>query len=321
MALPPSVAGLTFRPATLDDAAGLAAHTAKVHRAEQLDFVPGEEFFRWLMGQPNLDPGADMLLGVDTDGAIVADGGAWATLTDEGARVILWFETSPDWAATKPDLLDWAETRAAEQLKGVTTEWTVRVPVEEHRKPHRAIIEEAGFEVGRSFVEMYRPLDDLPDPPELPSGIEVTPWQPAHTQAARLASNAAFASHWGTLPLTDEQWRALITESETFQADLSYVAIAEGDVVAFCLGEVDREHNENEGVEELWLPRIGTIPSMQRRGIATALIVASLLAGKDAGLERAGLDVDESSTTNATLVYERIGFEAAKRSLQYIKSA
>ena len=42
-------------------------------------------------------------------------------------------------------------------------------------------------------------------------------------------------------------------------------------------------------------------------------------AASAGGFGRSALQVDEMSHTNATLVYERLGFEAYARSLTYIK--
>ncbi len=44
--------------------------------------------------------------------------------------------------------------------------------------------------------------------------------------------------------------------------------------------------------------------------------MAAVLAG---GLDRVALWVDEMSHTNATLVYERLGFKTYGRSLTYVK--
>ena len=122
--------------------------------------------------------------------------------------------------------------------------------------------------------------------------------------------------------MTSEEWVSLYggPDSEVRQ-DLSFVAVDDaGEIVAFCMTEVDEEHNTETGVKEVWLNRIGTVPAWQRKRIASALIVAALQASKAAGFERAGLDVDESSSTNATLVYERLGFQVKSRGFQYTKN-
>jgi ribosomal protein S18 acetylase RimI-like enzyme len=64
---------------------------------------------------------------------------------------------------------------------------------------------------------------------------------------------------------------------------------------------------------------VGTIPARRRRGLATALMGEVLQAGAGAGFTRAGLTVDQASTTQATALYERLGFVASRRTLAYVK--
>jgi hypothetical protein len=48
-------------------------------------------------------------------------------------------------------------------------------------------------------------------------------------------------------------------------------------------------------------------------------VLRTLQAAASEGITRAALEVDESSHSNATDVYRRIGFEVIDRSLQYVK--
>ena len=55
--------------------------------------------------------------------------------------------------------------------------------------------------------------------------------------------------------------------------------------------------------------------AMDRRGF----LAASLAAATRDGYERAALSVDEDSQTNATAIYERIGFRVTEREIHYLK--
>lgn len=313
--------GVTWRAPTLEDADGLAAHTKRIHEAERLEFVPGPSFYRWVMSQAEFDPETDWRVAVDADGRIVADGGAWMHVTDQGGRAFLWAEGAPGHHDLESDLLEWAIARATEGLgataKGLAR--TIRVPSEEHRVRHRAVIEAAGLEVGRSFVTMTRSLDDLPEPNALPDGVTAVPWTPDSEEGARLANNASFADHWGSLPVSPEQWRTHYAESENFRPDLSFLAVADGEVVAICLCEVDTESNAEKGIDEVYIERVGTVRSHRRLRIATHLIVKSLIAARESGMTAAALEVDETSHTSATEVYHRLGFEVAWRNVHYVR--
>jgi mycothiol synthase len=89
--------------------------------------------------------------------------------------------------------------------------------------------------------------------------------------------------------------------------------------VALCLAGVDAEANDREGTADMWLERVGTIPSRQRQGLATTLLLQALRAGTAAGMTRAGLTVDEDGTSGATALYERLGFTAERRTLAFVK--
>lgn len=180
--------------------------------------------------------------------------------------------------------------------------------------------EEAGYRHLRTFVEMWRPLTgDLPAAVPLPPGIEVVAWSPHRREAARLAANEAFASHWDALPISPADWQARVSDDPSFRPDLSRLALAGDRVVALATAAVDREHNARRGVAEAWVERVGTVPAWQRRGLATALIGRVLAAAAKDGLTRAGLGVDQDNATRATAVYERLGFVATRCTLAYVK--
>ncbi|MEX0825920.1 MAG: GNAT family N-acetyltransferase [Acidimicrobiia bacterium] len=320
MALP-TTSGLTWRAPTPDDADALVALTKRIHEAERLEFVPGPSFYRWLMGQAEFDPATDWTVAVDAEGRIVADGGAWIQVTDQGGRAFVWAETGPGHHELEPSLLQWATARAIEGL-GATAAGlprSIRVPTEEHRARHRAVIEASGLEVGRSFVTMTRPLEDLPESPPLPTGVSVVPWAAEWAEGARVANNNSFADHWGSLPVSAEQWRTAYAESEQFRPDLSFLALADGEVVAICLCEVDPESNAEKGVEEVYVERVGTVRTHRRQRIASHLLTRSMAGARESGLSAAALEVDETSHTSATEVYRRLGFEVASRNVHYLR--
>ena len=317
----PTAPGITWRPPDPDDADALAAHTKRIHEEERLDFVPGPTFYRWMMAQAELDVSTDWRVAVDADGRIVADGGAWIHITDEGGRVFIWSETGPGHHDLEPGLLAWAEERAlaalADAAPGLTR--TIRIPSEEHRSRHRAVIEKAGYEVARTFVTMSRPLGYLPSAGPLPDGVAVVQWEESLSEGARLANNASFADHWGSLPIGPEQWRTHYDESEIFRPDLSWLALAGGEVISICLGEVDDEADADRGFGEIYIERVGTVRAHRGKGIASHLIVRSLESAAAAGLEKALLDVDETSHTGATAVYLRLGFGVDSRKVHYLR--
>jgi mycothiol synthase len=189
--------------------------------------------------------------------------------------------------------------------------------MEADRSRAREAIEAAGFSDFRSFATMERSLADPPPAPPLLEGIRVTPWRAELDASTCEAYNDAFADHWGSLPRTQEMWRDIVTDSRQFRPDLSYLAVADDRVVAFCICEVDQDHNESFGVAEVYIELVGTVREFRGHGLASHLIVRSLEQAALAGLDVATLTVDEMSHTRATEVYKRLGFAVRNRTADY----
>jgi mycothiol synthase len=307
---PPSPPGYRWRPTRLEDAAALAGLLAAVDAAEGLEEVLGPEGTRRELSYPGLDRERDTLLAAAPDGSIAAFAFLWLQPAERPARAILWMEAHPGHLHLEPFLMTWAEARAAPRLAPPLPPRRLRQHVEEHRARRRRVVEEAGYRHIRTFVEMWRPIAEPPDEAPPAPGVEIVPWAPPLVEGARLAANESFGLHWDSLPLEPEEWQQHVCADPFFRPDLSRLAVSEGKVVALCLASVDAEQNARRGVAELWVERVGTILSHQRRGLATAAVAAVLRAAADAGFTRAGLGVDQDSNS---------GFVATRRTLAYVK--
>ena len=320
--IPPESDSVIWRPPSLEDPQALADHMRLVHEAEKLDFLPGLGYFRWLLDQSGIEPRDDMLVAVAGD-RIVADTGTWLHSGEAGTRCIIWAEASPGYETLKPFLLKWAEMRGRQRLDKEPPDRprVIRIAAEEHRKAHREVIEAALFDNPHSFADMARPLTDLPPAPALSPGIEVVAWSDELEESTRIASNKSFAEHWGSLSMTPAEFSGFFRASPTFRPDLSFLAIDKGEVVSFCLSEVDEEDNEERDSNDVYLQRVGTISSHRGQRLATHLIVKAMEAAASVGvLDRAALQVDEMSHTTATVVYQRLGFKTYARSFTYVKT-
>ncbi len=310
---PPTLPGVTWRPARMSDAADLARLAAAIDEAEGLEFVGGPEFWEWWLGQHRLED--DTLAAIEDDGRAIAVTGSWAQVTPAGARAILWLDPHPDHLDLDPFLLQWAEARARHQLAGAEGPQVIRISAEEHRARRRRAIEEAGFRAARTFVEMERSLaEEIPNR-SVPAETTVTTWGPDLDEKARAASNLSFADHWGSLPMDADTWRSMVVDEDTIRRELSFLALAGGAVVAMVLASVDAEDDPRC----LWIDRVAVVPSWRRRGLASALLLRSLEAGAQAGLAKARLGVDEESGWDAPSMYRRLGFAPTRRSVTYLK--
>lgn len=316
----PSLGGYVWRPPRLSDAPAIAEMTAAMDKAENLDLPGGPDSIREDLSRPELDLDQDAYLAITPDGSV---GGYAVTLPitgDGSARIHVWLEVHPDHTEVESTLIEWAIRRGKQQAADIPAEFDVKLRVgsEEHRHRRRRVLAAAGFRHVRTFIEMRRPLGGpMAVPPPPPDGVKIVDWSDDLDEAARLASNAAFADHWGSVMLNSATWRASYAESDSFRPRFSFLALAGDHVVSICYCSVEEEYNEQQGVKEMWIERVATRPEWRRRGLATALISRSLVAGAAAGMERAGLDVDEDSGTYAPSVYQSLGFKEDRRSVQF----
>ena len=290
---------------------------AAVHLSERLSYAGGTTFWEEVLQDPALAE-EDTLVGFDAAGTMIAFAGALVHRADAGSRVVTMFEAHPDHIEIDSALLSWASARGAARLAGASGERVIRAAVEEHRHRKRRIVEEAGLHHARSFAEMRRTINrPLGVPPPLPPGLTIEPWTEHRSESARVASNEAFTGHWGSLPMSEADWRARYIETAAFRPELSNLAVAADRVVSLCLAEVDDESAET--ADEVWIDRVATAPAFRSQSLATALILRTLSRAAESGLTTAGLEVDEDSANNATALYERIGFAVEDRSVHYIK--
>ena len=209
--------------------------------------------------------------------------------------------------------------RARQQVAGARsgTSLYVRFFLTAAEAPTRAAVEAAGFRPVRASAEMVRPsLDDIPDIP-MPEGFEIRPIAAGDEAMIRRvwdADGRAFADTWGHEAPTERaylSWR----RSPAFDPTLWRVAF-HGDAIAGqilnYLGEPDAD-----GVVTGFTEAISVQPEWRRRGLARALLAASLRAVREAGATRAGLGVDSMNPNQAQTLYASMGYRVVGEGLSY----
>jgi len=175
-----------------------------------------------------------------------------------------------------------------------------------------AVLEAAGFERVRWFVDMVRPsLDDIPDLP-LPEGFEIRPIERAQARQMWDADVEAFADHWGGFDHSEEHLQRWLDNPTT---DLSlWVAAFDGDeIAAGVINAIDPDQNAALGVQRGWLGSVFTRRAWRRRGLARALIAHSLELLRSRGMTSAALGVDAANPSGAFGLYEGLGFVIDRR--------
>jgi mycothiol synthase len=170
-----------------------------------------------------------------------------------------------------------------------------------------ALVERAGMTPVRWFDQLVRPLS-VPLDVVTPDGVTIVGWDPARQEEVRQARNAAFADHWGSTVRTPESFAHWLAGSTT-RLDISRLALQDDRVVGYSINEHFPDDAQVTGRVDGWIANLGVLRAARGRGVASALIGASVEAFRAAGFDHAMLDVDSANPSNAHELYRRLGFE------------
>lgn len=305
---------LTWRPLTTADAPALLRLFNAVEEADAQPYRMALPEVEELLAEPWRDLARDTVLGTDASGVpraymvLVAPPGD----TTE-RRVFLDGGVDAPWRGrgVGRTLVAWALARSAEMLadtpEGVP--WRVGVICGKDDERSARLFAHAGLRPLRWYASLKRDLaDPLPDV-VVPDGIRLTTWTPEDDEDVRLAHNAAFADHWGSQPMSAEDWASGRT---MFAPGWSLVARDTrqhgAPVVGYLVSDRFEEDWPAQGFTSGYLSRLGVLRSQRGRGLATALLAEALHRIAADGLEAATLGVDTANPTGAFRLYESLGF-------------
>ena len=322
----------SFEPAR--DYPAIAALIAASSAHSGQDWFPTEDALRveWA-ASPRFDPERDIVLadapgGSDgspgTEGLIGLARTAWRER--EGAiihNIGIWVHPDHGRRGLGSELLAWSEARA----RAVAATHTSREATVEHRfggvttlndPVAVAFAERNGYRSTRFHYEMRRDLaEPIPDVP-MPPGLEVRPVDASQHRAIWTADAEAFRDHWDAAVVDEDDFQRFFAHPDV---DTSLWQVGwEGDEIAgSVLCSINRNENEQIGVDIGWLDSVSTRRPWRRRGLASALIARSLTTLRERGMTVAQLGVDTESPTGALGVYERLGFRPVKTFAFYRK--
>ncbi|WP_186329392.1 GNAT family N-acetyltransferase [Agrococcus jejuensis] len=315
--LPDSVAGVAWRRPTVADAPAMHAAYNLSGRVDHPEFqVPLQEIVDDFEAS-HVDVARDLVVG-ERDGAIVAIGSAMLPDGQTDVRRVFLGGTVVPEARRQgigAALLAWEERRAAERLRA---HGDSELPAQIHswagsETSAVPFMTGTGYAIVRYFTDLHRDLSQPIEPLD-DGGLTIVPFTPDLFEAGRIARNDAFRDHWGSQPTTVERW-GRFTGRDVLRPDLSAVAVEGDRIVGFCLAEHDPDDAAVAGYSSVYVALVGVVRDHRGRGIAPRLLTRTLEAARDAGLERAVLDVDSESPTGAVGLYERLGFTTAKQSV------
>ncbi len=213
------------------------------------------------------------------------------------------------------ELLAWQYDRARQLHSDIapSDQWHVEAGASVDDTAAIRLFERFDFGPVRYFFEMVAPLAGAQPKIALPDGLAAMPYVPELAKPLYEAHMEAFSDHWGFQRRPFEKWVIRTVESEEFRPDLTRIAFDGDQIAGYVLA-----YNNVEGRE--YIGQVGTRRPWRKRGLASALISASLAAAVADGKSSASLGVDADSPTGAVGVYERLGFEVKHKFVSYRRS-
>ncbi len=213
-------------------------------------------------------------------------------------------------------LLAWQEARVRDIAAGQAQpagERLIEAEASAASPGREALLRAAGFAPVRWGFEMIRPtLDDQPDAP-MPAGLEIREVEPGHMRAIWEAEVEAFRDHWGAAEPTEADFERFVSDPVETDTSLWRVAWDGEQVAGMVRSYINAEENERYGRRLGWVENISVRRPWRRRGLARALIAASLPLLRARGMREGALGVDAENVSGALRLYQSVGFVESAR--------
>jgi mycothiol synthase len=321
----PAMSEFEFRALYRADLPALFELLLTIEQADDRDLVQTLEDLQHEFDDPWSNPAIDALLALTHAGQAVGFVRTFQNPEpDDEVRCFLMIEVHPAWRfnGLEDALLDWAEERGRQRLRQASeaAPRVLRSSIPDTLTERQAQLAQRGFGIVRYFYRMQRDLYEPIAPVRLPDDLALRAYTPDLSSAVLGAFNEAFRDHWSFDLVTPEDWQQFFLDRSSFRPDLTYVVMDGAEVAGFSFNAISAEENARRQTSEGWVEVLGVRRPWRKRGVATALLCASLHAFKAEGLQHALLGVDAENPTGALRVYEHVGFKPIKRYVQYQKA-
>lgn len=300
-----------WRPATDADVSAVTEAQRAMDAVDHPEWLHTREEVEELFGYSFIDLATDTILGFGGDGRLVAVGvTTMPPLQESLVRVFLEGGVHPEvrGRGIGRELLAWSRARAEQKVAASTKRLPVWILAYADERSDDAIrlFHRDGFETVRYFFNLERDLADPIPAVEPADGFRIAPFSDELSADALIAHNDSFRDHWGSQPMSEEQWAAWI--GGTFRADVSFLALRGDEVVGFVLNQVNEGDWQTQGFTGAYIGMVGTVRSARGKRIAPALLGRAMEACKALGWEKVTLSVDAENPSGALGLYTGMGF-------------
>ena len=315
-----------WRAATGSDIDGIWQLRQSMGEVDHPNYLTARGAIAADFGYSHFHPELDSLVGLDDAGHIVAVGMVMCPPRQVSlvrSMPIGGVHPSLRGRGIGRQLLDWQLARAKQQLASSSKTlpgWVLSYADE--RSPRNAsLFEHAGLGLARYFLTLERSLDTALRAVETADGIRIAAYTGAVSAEVHSARDDAFMYHWGSQPMSDENWNAFVG-GKWFRPALSFVAYGTDStgterVVGFVLSTANENVWATQGFTGSYIDLVGVRSEWRGRHIAQSLLAAQLAAGQALGHERVTLAVDSDSPTGALGLYTGMGFVPTHRKMAY----
>lgn len=217
-------------------------------------------------------------------------------------------------------VVEWQEAMSRAMLSELDYEGPAQIAMQV--EPGQSDLEEQlrlrGFHWARTYYELRADLAKIPPAPDLGRYLTIEPWGQEWEEPARRASNLLSEIEWGRPPLTEEQW---LMGRSAFEPDWSFVLVdRRGDrprVLGFLIASKYVQDWAALGWKEGYIDQMGVLESARSTRGVDALIIASMGAMAEAGMERIGAGLGSANHSGALAVYDNLGFATVGQTRLY----
>lgn len=218
-------------------------------------------------------------------------------------------------------MLDWAQSHLADRASrhDINRSKVYRTDIDEQASGGTSLLEANGYRPIQHGASLVRPnLDGVPEA-LLPDSLEIRPVADDQLRTIWEADTEAFRDHWGFVEPTEKDWQAFLDfphrDESLWQVAWDGNRVA-GQVRTFISEPENSANDRKRG----WTEFISTARDWRGKGVATALICASLRQLRDLGMQEAALGVHVENPNGAYRLYQSLGFEVDSFGTTYEKA-